>query len=576
VRDDTGPDDAIIAGILGQQATAAGRLAALERSEAPELTYGLHPRSDEEAEITMVASYLQAKKRNWRAELASRDAGNAPNRQPWEAFQHEMDEVTPGVERNQPVWFMQSNGYAVTGTNRAQLNALGAAREQPARDDPQQLLGITYQRDTMYAMLPDSAISRHVGTFDATTSADTAAAWVDGVIRVHSNADELRLRITAVADRGAGNVTMRGTVLEGPVGNGGLAVGSAIELQKNRSTGAMAIYDTDAGTRHDHLANGAWTATLETFAYHQGLTRLNEGVGMHVPGAGAPENRNRGPSLPVDDALFEQIRQLYTNPEAPERGYARTLGPTRTRLNFAEAGWDVTVQPYRRLGGDAMFNEAAHPTPEPYDGKLPTPSTVDVSDPQWYYRLTNAMPDRFVGGRSSSAALYMSAATMLLHEDRLSFDETSDVMAFAIADMVVSGEHSLPECMTSVVMAAGSSQPWQDTPLNLSVETPPLTAWLHLVSPATREEMRTDARAALLQVLANPTPDVKVVKGLTMLLKVDAQFEQSQSGSRELAEAVRVGLNPTPASAQRVSGGDVAQDPRHRSIAAARDADRAR
>lgn len=570
----SGPEDALVAGILGQHGTASERLAALEYSEAPELTYGLHPRGDEEAEIATVASYLQAKKRNWRAELASRAAGNPPNRQSWEAFQYEMGEVTPGVERNQPVWFMQADGYRVTGTNQTELNAIGAARERPAPDDPQQLLGMSYQRDTMYAMLPDGAISRHVGTFDAATAAD---AWVDGVVRVHSDADELRLRITAVADGGGWDVTMRGTVLEGPVGNRGFPTGSRIELHRNQA-GEMTIHDADTGVRRDHLASGAWTATFETFAYHQGLTRVNEGVGMHLPGAGAPEKRNRGKSLPVDDALFDQIRELYTNVEAPERGYAQTLGPTRTRLNFNQAGWDVNVQPYRRLGGAAMFTEAAHPAPEPYRCELPPPATVDVNDTNWYYDLTNAMPDRFVGGRSSSAALYMSAVTMLLHEGRLSFDETSDVMAFAIADMVVSGEHSLPECMTSVVMAAGSSQPWQETPLNLSKETTPLTAWLHLVSPETRDEMRTEARTALLQLLANLTPDPKVVKGLTMLLKATSEYEQSQPGREgiELAEAVRVGLNPTPASAQRVAGSAAEQNLRHRATSTARDADRDR
>ncbi|TDU84454.1 hypothetical protein EV138_6925 [Kribbella voronezhensis] len=546
-----GPDEAVIAEILSRHRTVPERLRALEESGAPELVYGLRARTDEEAEITVVASYLQAKKRAWRAELASRDAGNPPVRDAWEAFQQEMDEVTPGVERNQPVWFLQSNGYAVTGTNRDELNALGAARERPARDDPQQQLGITYQRDTMYAMLPDGAISRHVGSFDAATSAAEIGAWGNGVVRVQSRADELRLRIAGVVDDGAGNVTLRGTVLEGPVSNRGFAVGSALDLHKDRSTGALTI--RAPGSRRDHLAGGAWAARLETFAYHQGLTRVNEGVGMHLPGAGAPEKRNRGPSLPVDDALFEQIRERYTNPEAPERGYGQTLGPTRTRLNFGEAGWDVDVQPYRRLGGDAMFTEAEHPAPAPYDGTLPPPSSVDVSDTNWYYNLTNAMPGRFVGGRSSSAALYLSAATMLLHEDRLSLDDCSDLMAFTIADMVVSGEHSLPECMTSVVMAAGSSQPWQDTPLNLAQNTPPLTAWLHLVSPTIRDEMRTDARATLQQLLANPTPDPKLVKGLTLLLKTTGDFEQSQSAqSIELTHAMRAGLNPTPASAQGV------------------------
>ncbi|MFB6726273.1 hypothetical protein ACFCV3_39250 [Kribbella sp. NPDC056345] len=550
---DAGEQDAAVARILAQHRTPAERLAALERSHAPELAYGLHPGSDEAAEIAGAASYLQVMKRNWRAELAGRDAGNPPQRAGWEAFQREMDAFVPEVERAQPVWFLQADGYQVTGTNQDELNAIAAARERPPRDDPQQQLGITYQRDTMYAMLPDGAISRHTGTFDSGTTADAAAGWIDHVVRVQAEADELRLRVTGVVDDGAGNLTMRGTVLEGPVGNRGLSVGATVELQKNESTGSLTIDGQDAG---------AWSASFETFGYHQGRTRVNEGAGMHVPGAGTPEARNRGPRLAVDDVLFERIRDLYTNVEDPERGYARTLGPTRTRLNFNEAGWDVNIPPYRRLGGDAMFTEAAHPEPAPYDANLPVPGTVDVNDPNWYYDVTNAMPDRFVGGRSSSSTLYMTAATMLVHEDRLALDEAQDLMAFAVADMVVSGEHSMPECMTPVVLAASSSQPWQETPLNISKATPSLTAWMHLVSPETRNEMRTEARAALQQVLENPAPDPKVVKGLTMVVKATNDHERNTS---ELTQAMTAGLNPTPAAVQRVT---VAANPRFNAPAA--------
>jgi hypothetical protein len=529
-------------------------------------------RSDEEAEIVCMAAYLQVRKRAWRAELVSRAAGNAPQLQAWEAFQRGMDDVTPGVERNQPVWFLQPAGYQVTGRNRDELDAIGVARERSAVDDPQQLMGMSYQRDTLYAMTSDGAISRHLGSFDASTSADTAAGWVGGVLRVQAEGDELRLRISAVADGGAGHLALKGTVLEGPVGNRGLAVGSVVEVRKEQATGELTVHDPDSGAR---VASGAWTASYETFAYHQGRTRVNEGVGMHLPGAGAPEKRNRGPILPVDDALFEKIRDLYTNAEDPERGYGRTVGPTRTRLNLHQAGWDVDVQAYRRLGGDAMFTEAAHPAPDPYDGQLPPPSEVDVSDTNWYYDLTNAMPDRFVGGRSSSSALYLSAATMLLHEGRLSQDEASDLMAFVVADMVVSGEHSLPECMTSVVMAAGSTQPWQETPLNLSAKTPPLTAWLHLVDPETRNEMKTEARAALAQLLANPEPDQKLVKGLTMVVKATSEYGEPAVDA-DLAAAMRAGLNPTPASAQRASTGIADAKEPHRAKSATRDADRAR
>ncbi|MFI5734848.1 hypothetical protein ACIA49_32345 [Kribbella sp. NPDC051587] len=551
-----GEQDAAVARILAQYRTPADRMAALERSS--EFGYGLHAASDEQAEIATVASYLQVQQRSWRAELASRDAGNPPQRPGWEAFQQAMDDFVPEVERTQPNWFLQENGYKVTGTNQDELNAIAAAREHAPRDDPQQQLGITYQRDTTYAMLPDGAISKHVGSFDAGTTAAAAAGWVGHVVRVHVDADELRLRVTGVTEDGA----IQGAVLAGPVGNRGLTVGSPVSLQKNGSTGELTIDGESAGSD--------WKATFETFAYHQGYTRVNEGVGMHVPGAGRPENRNRGPSRAVNDELFDQIRTVYNNVEAPEQGYARTLGPTRTRLNFHEAGWDLHVPPHRRLGGDAMFTEAEHPDPAPYKPDLPVAATIDVSDPGWYHELTNSTPDRFVGGRSSSAALYLSAATMLVQEDRLSTDEAQDLMAFAVADMVASGEHSMPECMISVVMAADSAEPWQDTPLNLTKETPPLKAWLHLVGPETRDEMRTEAKAGLQQVLANPSPDPRVVKGLTMMVKATNEYDRETG---ELNKALQAGLNPTPAGAQRVA---TSPDARPRASAAVQETDRTR
>ncbi len=129
------------------------------------------------------------------------------------------------------------------------------------------------------------------------------------------------------------------------------------------------------------------------------------------------------------------------------------------------------------------------------------------------------MPDRFVGGRSNSTGLYMSSATMLFHAGRLSIQDAADVLAFVIADMVVSGEHSMPECMTTVVMAAGSAEPWNATPLNLAAATPTLRAWLLLVNAATQQAMLAEARASLLRLLANPAPDPKMVKVLTMLVK---------------------------------------------------------
>ena len=160
-----------------------------------------------------------------------------------------------------------------------------------------------------------------------------------------------------------------------------------------------------------------------------------------------------------------------------------------------------------------------HPHPAPYQNQLQPASAVNVNDPAWYYQQANAAPDRFVGGRSNSTALYMSSATMLYHMGRLSLADAADVLAFVIADMVVSGEHSMPECMTTVVMAAGSAEPWTATPVNLAAPADTLSVWLQLVNDPTRGGMRTEARASLLRLLANPDPDPKLVKVLTMLLK---------------------------------------------------------
>ena len=211
-------------------------------------------------------------------------------------------------------------------------------------------------------------------------------------------------------------------------------------------------------------AEGGWTGALESYAYHQSRTRFNEGLGMHLPQAGAPEARNRGAQPALDDAKYNEIGARYNNPADPNRSYANTLGPARTRLNFHDdpagphqVGGDINVAPYRRLGGDSIFTEAAHPAPAAYQNQLQPASAVNVNDPAWYHNQANAMPNRFVGGRSNSTGLYMSSATMLFHAGRLTLTDTADVLAFVIADMVVSGEHSMPECMTTVVMAAGSS-----------------------------------------------------------------------------------------------------------------------
>ena len=521
-----------IAALYAGQPTPQQRLAALEASHDPLVTYGLNPGTDEEAEVTGSASYLHKKKVDWRAELASRGGGAEPQWQPWETFQHEMGRATPGQDPNETPWFMQNTqpddpGYRVTGGNVGRLAAVGAQRDTPAADDPQQLLGMTYQRDTMYSINRNAGapVDSHKGTVDAGTDAGTINGWTNDVLRLVSGTDELRMQITGAVGTGPGVVTISGTILPGPVHNAGQGPGTAVQLRKDQATGGLDILGP-GGAALATLAAGAWRGSLESYAFHQGRTRLNEGIGGHVPGAFDDEARNRGAGNPLNDATFNRVANRYSNPADPERGYARTLGPGRTRLNFHDAdggphhvGWDTSVAPYRRLGGDTIFNEADHPTPGAYQNQLQPASTVNVNNNRWYHDQANRMPNRFVGGRSNSTALYMSSATMLHHQGRLSLAEAADVLAFVIADMVVSGEHSMPECMTTVVMAAGSAEPWTATPLNLAAPTETLAAWLHLVAPGIQAAMKADARASLLRLLADGAPDLKLVKVMTMLVK---------------------------------------------------------
>ncbi len=308
-------------------------------------------------------------------------------------------------------------------------------------------------------------------------------------------------------------------MLPGPVSNGGLAVGAQAQIRRD-AAGAATIHD--AGGNQLHAVPANWTATLESYAYHQSRTRINEGLGMHLPGAGQPAARNRAAGANLDDNTFDTVANRYEGDAGDvHRGYQNTLGPARTRLNVQDPqlGWDVSVAPYRRLGGDTIFNEAHHQNPAPYQNQLQPAHAVDVNNPAWYYDQANAMPNRFVGGRSNSTALYMSSATMLFHSGRLSLDDAADVLAFVIADMVVSGEHSMPECMTTVVMAAGNSEPWTQTPINLAGPAQTLAAWLILVPAGIRQALKNDARGAIVRLLNTPAPDLKLVKTLTMLIR---------------------------------------------------------
>jgi len=144
---------------------------------------------------------------------------------------------------------------------------------------------------------------------------------------------------------------------------------------------------------------------------------------------------------------------------------------------------------------------------------------VNVEDPDWYHGQANNAPDRFVGGRSNSTLRYMAAATMLFHRGVLSLAQCKDVVAFVIADMVVSGEHSMPECMTTVVMAAAGAEPWAATGVHIAAPAATLQVWLALIDDATKQAMFGETRDRLRALLGNPGHDRKVLKVLAILDK---------------------------------------------------------
>ena len=506
--------DAIVAG----QPTPLARAQALVASNAAEVTYGLAPGTDEEAEITASGSYLQRKKTDWRAELQNRNNGNPANWQSWETFQYEMDRAAPAMQRNQPPWFMQAGaGYAVTGHRVNNMQAVNNNRNDGNlnADDPQRLLGLSYQRDTMYT-LGGADINRHQGAVNNATPAATIAGWANDVLTIsHAGGPHVRMRITGAVQVGA-NAHVTGTTVAGAHNAGGIAVGTAVRLEIDQVANTIAVHQV-GGAPLGVIPVG-WNGELQSWAYYQSRVRMNEAVGAEHGGNGA-QARNRGAAAPLDDAMHDTIANRYNN--GGDRSTRNTLGPQRTRLNFhdAEVGWDLEVAPYRRMGGDAIFQEAAHPMPGAYQNQLQPANGVNVTNPNWYYNQQNSMPNRFVGGRSNSTGLYMSSATMLFHQGRLTLADAKDVLAFVIADMVVSGEHSMVECMTTVVQAAGHAEPWTATPLNLAGALPTLRVWRELVPAATLQAMLNAAQASLLQLCANPNPDRKLVKVMTLLIK---------------------------------------------------------
>jgi hypothetical protein len=508
--------------ILGFGNTPEQQLEALEQSADPIFWYGNTAKTDEETEITASASFLERRKADWRAELQHRanQAIHIPapkNLQPWETFQRGISAMAPNEQQIQAPWFMNQHfGYQLQNANNQQdMQQIEQGLANPDAYDPQELLGSSYQRDTNFLFSQD--MKGHCAYVDGNSTVNNFNGWVNDVLRVTHGGAELRVRISFVGGLSMA-VLIRGTVLASPAVPWGLNAGTVLTMQGTASNGTLRIDDAASNNTLHTVPNG-WAGNLESWSYYQSMTVPNEALGIGVNNSDLPRARNRDLGKNLDDNTFNTIGTQYGQPNDP-RSMRNTLGTWRTRLNFSDVGSDIKVAPYRRLGGDGIFKEAHHQNPGAYQNQIQPANNVDVNNVDWYYNQANSNPDRFVGGRSNSTKLYMGAATMLFHEGRLSLAEAMDVLAFVIADMVVSGEHSMPECMTTVAMVAGSSEPWTGTSVNLQNATSALKTWFKLVDDQTKNAMYVDARQKLFILLATIPPDSKLLKVFVILDKM--------------------------------------------------------
>ncbi len=500
-------------GVLTPQQFADGLLASIN----PIFWYGRTAETDEQVEIMASANYLHEHKQNWQNELQQRQNNRFHvQRQPsWEKYQRAVAVQTVGEQIQQP-WFLNpAYGYNIHNPeNIAFRDATNHELNNPPQNDPQQIIGSTYDRDTNFPLGSNFARQQTKILNNASNYAD-CANYVGFVLRLFDGADmnaphEVRLTINNVRQQHDG-FDIEGTVIETPnFANGGFHVGAPIIIKKNwlgiTIDGVVANYNP-------------WCAQLVSRGYYNAVILAEDGLGIryqidHALG------RNRGAAVGLDDATMATIRIRYN--QNNNLSYKNSLGPERNKINIQELGWDISVAQYRRLGGDSIFTEAIHFYRDPtrYSNLIQPSAFVDVTNPNWYYDSQQHNPNRFVGGRSNSTLLYLKTASILFQQNHLNLDECLDVMAFVIADMVVSGEHSMSECMTSVVMAARYSPPWNGTALNLTAAQQTLHVWLHLINSGVKKNMYNKTRQSLIDTVAPMNQwDVKLIKVLTALGK---------------------------------------------------------
>ena len=479
--------------------------------------YGKEPATDEQVEIMGSASYLRKRKHDWREELEKRKNGSyAEQLQPWEHFQQEVEELTKPHSESEPPWYLDlMNGYF--SKSDAHSDLITKARDAykfPKKDDPQQILGMTYHRDTHLSE------NKKVDALKELTQLGPGCIYMykdlNGrefhVLTDQEDEDEVYEEDNDFYSQWE----MAGRVIYSK------GIPFLVENQEyifcedDRS-----LLISKVGPENENITIDNYNFNSVRFfslAVYNAIVLPNIAVG-HYGEKDMPVIRNRDDNYQpgLDDTTLGEIRARTQSVDHLEY----LLGPHQNGLNIRELGWPIFVSFHRRFGGDILFKEAFQPFQEPsgYTNLIPPGKDVNTKDPYWYYDLQRDSPGRFVAGRSNSTLNYIQTVTLLWSMGKITIQEAMDVIAFIVADMVVTGNHSMPECMMTVIRVADRVEPWANTKLNLQKPEQVLHTWLILVDDITRKDMLQNTHDALVNLISKEHKDYKLLKVLTALGK---------------------------------------------------------
>ncbi|MFY1671330.1 DUF4157 domain-containing protein [Plantactinospora sp. WMMB334] len=491
-------------------AQAAGRLLG-SRDEWP---YGRDAEADAHTEILASAKYLHRRRVEWRAELKNRLQEDGLDRQDdrpaWEKFQQA---TADGAAQEKPPWFLNPKAPGAPYSDLDDYQRINQDFMEQAKKsltapehDPQRRLGATYDRDTNFPF-SDAIVADEHQELISISALELAPGRILRLFTDSNVSTSTEYRFHVGRKRNQDGVTTLDAVVM-PTTTGELApAGTRVEISELPSS-ALKICQGNTVLAERFFP----TMISATRGFFESVIAPADAQGPMGAGDDEARFRNRSPELPHDEAMLNIIRGRSDPTDL--RSYHHTVGPWANRLNIKSLGWGVSVALYRRLGGDATFQEAQHDdradfyTPLIMPPRLARPAArlgqstsarkVDASDPEWYLKELEHQPGRFVGGRSNSTLNYMQSASLLWQRKKMTSQECIDLIAFVIADMVVSGNHSMEECMTTVVMAAPVSPPWNRIlTLLISRPTPTLTLWLTLIDRHTIGSMRDETRETL-------------------------------------------------------------------------------